>query len=278
MVIAIDGQHAFDGDAGRVHRHQDHALLLVALGRGVGLAHHDRDLAARIADARRPPFAAVDDVMIAVTDHRRFDVGCVGRGNGGLGHQEGGADVAVHQRPQPLLLLLARAVAVEDLHVAGVGRRAVEHFRRPADPAHFLGAQGVFEVGELRAFERERVVDMGLARVGRHEEIPQAGGLRLRLALFDDRDHLPALALMLLRVMFGLAGADFRIDELADAVAEIGFPLAQGEVHGASLQRMFGRGLGRTVHSVKSHPPASDGFFTPDAGHPKKTLFLRKRH
>ena len=33
---------------------------------GIGLAHHDEDLAARVARARRPPLAAVDDVVIAV--------------------------------------------------------------------------------------------------------------------------------------------------------------------------------------------------------------------
>ena len=52
VVIAVDGQRALDGDARRVHRHQDHRLLLVLARLGVGLAHQDRDLAARIAGAR----------------------------------------------------------------------------------------------------------------------------------------------------------------------------------------------------------------------------------
>ncbi|MEH3159161.1 MAG: hypothetical protein PGN08_09670 [Sphingomonas taxi] len=51
---------------GRVEGHQDHALLRMAAGRRVGLAHHDRDLAARIADRPRTPFAPVDDVVVAV--------------------------------------------------------------------------------------------------------------------------------------------------------------------------------------------------------------------
>jgi hypothetical protein len=37
---------------------------------------------------------------------RTFDVGGVGRGDGRLGHQEGRTDFAVHQRLQPLFLLL----------------------------------------------------------------------------------------------------------------------------------------------------------------------------
>ena len=109
-------------------------------GFGIGLAHQDRDLAARIARARRPPFPAVDDVVVAVALDPALDVGRVGAGDARLGHQEGRADLAPHQRRQPLLLLLARAVAVEHFHVAGVGRRAVEHLRatptRPISSAH----------------------------------------------------------------------------------------------------------------------------------------------
>ena len=33
---------------------------------GIGLAHHDHDLAVRMQDARGPPLAAVDDVVVAV--------------------------------------------------------------------------------------------------------------------------------------------------------------------------------------------------------------------
>src|SRR3546814_10465188 len=68
-----------DLDPRRVHRHREHRLLLVALGAEVGLAHHDRDLAARVADSRRPPFAAVDDIIVAVALDPRLDIGRVGR-------------------------------------------------------------------------------------------------------------------------------------------------------------------------------------------------------
>ena len=43
------GEVAQDVDARRVHRDRQHRLLRVALGAEVGLAHDDRDLAARIA-------------------------------------------------------------------------------------------------------------------------------------------------------------------------------------------------------------------------------------
>src|SRR5256885_1696091 len=129
-----------------------HRLLLVLGGvLRVGLAHEDEDLAARVADARRPPFEAVDHVVVAAADDRGFDVRRVRGGHLGLGHREGGADLALEQRLEPLRLLLGRAVPLQDLHVAGVGRRAVEHFRRDRRAAHDLAEGRVLRVGEPRA-------------------------------------------------------------------------------------------------------------------------------
>ena len=50
----------------------------------------------------------------------------IGAGHLGLGHREGRADVALEQRGKPALLDRFGGVEVEDLHVAGVGRGAVE--------------------------------------------------------------------------------------------------------------------------------------------------------
>ena len=52
VVIAEHRQHPLDLDARRVERHEDLRLLLVARRVGIGLAHHDRDLAAPIARRR----------------------------------------------------------------------------------------------------------------------------------------------------------------------------------------------------------------------------------
>ena len=149
------------------------------------------------------------DIFVAAHVDAALDVGRVGRGDVGLGHQEGRADLAVHQRLQPFVLLLARAVAVDDLHIAGVGRGAVEHLGRPHDPAHFLGAERILEVGEARPFELEAVVDRRRAVRGRHEQVPQALAARLVLQLLDDRQDLPALALALLFVIIAGPRADF---------------------------------------------------------------------
>ena len=102
VVIAVDGQAPLDGDARRVHRHQDHRLLAVLGVARVGLAHQDRDLAARIARARRPPFAAVDDIIVAVAVDAHSMLVASDEATARLGHQEGRADLAAHQRARAI--------------------------------------------------------------------------------------------------------------------------------------------------------------------------------
>ena len=56
--------------------------------------------------------------------------------------------------------------------------------------------------------EREAVVDRRGAVARRHEQVPQPGGAGLVLQFLDHRQHFPALALALLRVIVGDARAD----------------------------------------------------------------------
>ncbi len=231
IVIAEDRQVTDDLDARSIQFHQHHRLLLVLLRLEVGLAHHDRDLAARIARTRRPPLGAVDHVFVAFAADRAFDVGGIGRSNLRLGHQEGRTDFAVHQRLQPLFLLLTRAIAVQHFHVAGVRCGAVEHFRSPAHAAHFLGAERVFEVGQARTVEFEGVIDVGAARLRRHEQVPDALGLGAGLFLFNDLKNLPALAFGVLLLVVALAGTDIGLNEFADAVAPVDLPFGGIEIH-----------------------------------------------
>ena len=232
IVIPKNGQMAQHRDAFRVERYQDHRLLRVALGGKIRLAHHDRDLAARIAHAGGPPFATVDDVFVAILFDPRFDIGGVRTGGIRLGHQEGGTDLAIHQRIQPLVLLLARAVAMENFHIAGIGRGAVEDFAGEADAAHFFRAHGVFEIGKAGAFEFEAFIDMVVAVVARrHEEVPETLRLGFGLQLLDHRDHLPALALGILFQISGHGRADVIGDEALHAIAPIGLPFGGFEIH-----------------------------------------------
>ncbi len=78
---------------------------------------------------------------------------------------------------------------------------------QPSSP-HLLGAQRIFEVGELGAFELEAVIDMRLARMRGHEEIPQALHLRLGLHLLDHRVDRPAVAFVRGRAIVAVARAD----------------------------------------------------------------------
>ena len=175
VVVAEHRQRAQHRHARRIARHQHHRLLRVARAVGVGLAHHDEDRAARVAGARAEPLAAVDDVVVALAPDAALDVGGVGRGHRRLGHQEGRADLAVEQRLEPALLLRVGAVALQGLHVAGVGRRAVEDLARPRHAAHHLAQRRVVEV---------RDAALALVRV-RQEHVPQPGVRAPRLQFVD---------------------------------------------------------------------------------------------
>ena len=151
VVVAEHAERTHDLDARGIPRDEDHRLLAVSVGIGVGLAHHDEDGGIRIHRARRPPFAPVDDVVIAVTADARADVRGVAGSDIGLGHAERRADLRFEQRLQPLLLLLGGAELTQHLHVSGVGGVAVHGRRGQArTPPADLGERCVLEVGQSR--------------------------------------------------------------------------------------------------------------------------------
>jgi hypothetical protein len=103
----------------------------------------------------------------------------------GLGHEKRRAHFAAQERLEPAALLLLAAVALDGFHVAGVGRRAVEHFRGKRHPAHDLAQRRVLEVGQ--SFRGA----LGM----RQEQVPQPGGARLGLEFLDDLGRYPRVAL-----------------------------------------------------------------------------------
>ena len=229
VVEAKQGQHALHPQARGVAGHQDHRLLEVGGGGGVGAAHDDEHPAARIADARGPPLGAVDDVVVAVALDAGLDVGGVAGGHVGLGHGEGRADIAIQQGNQPLGLLGRRAVAGQDLHVAGVGGRAVEDLGGPHDAAGDLAEGGVLLVGEASA----------VGGVGQ-EEVPQPGGFGLGLEVLQEGHRLPAIG------GHGggkgrLVGVDVRVHEGEQALTQGGGAGGQGKVHGGSSRALSRR-------------------------------------
>jgi hypothetical protein len=104
----------------------------------------------------------VDHPLVAVQLGAGGEACGIGAGRLRLGHGEAAPDLALEQRPQPLLLLLLGAVLGEDLHVARVGRRAVVDHRGDEAPPHLLAEHPVLPVGQAGA----------VALVG-HEQVPQ---------------------------------------------------------------------------------------------------------
>src|SRR3546814_10273738 len=86
--------------------------------------------------------------MLAVAPNGRTNVGSVGRCDVGFRHEESRADLAVHQRSEPAVLVRPCPVTMENFHVPGVWSRTVENLGGPADPAHLFSAQRIFDVGE----------------------------------------------------------------------------------------------------------------------------------
>ena len=184
VVVTEHGQRAHARDAFGIGGNEDHRLLGVLRGVRVGLAHDDVEGAARVARPRRPPFAAADDVIVAVAPDAALHVGGVARCDIRLRHQKRRTNLAAQQRFEPLSLLLDGGVALQRLHVAGVGRIAVEDFRGPGHLSHDLAQRRVFDVGQPRT-----VPGIG------QKQVPQSRLLRERLEALDDLRRLPRVAI-----------------------------------------------------------------------------------
>ena len=127
---------------------------------------------------------------------------------------------------EPAALLLLRPVALERLHVAGVGRRAVEHLGRPVHPPHDLGERRVFEVGQPRRALRMR-----------EGQVPEPLLARARLELLDDRHRLPAIGhRRLLRIVHGLVRMDVPRHEILEPLLQHLHALGECEIHAPLLR------------------------------------------
>ena len=175
------GEHPLDPDARGVEGHQHHRVLAVPVRLGVGAAHEDGRPCSRGGRPGRPPLAAVEDDLVALDDRGGLHVRGVRGGDLGLGHAERGADPAVEQRLEPLLLLLLGAVGEQHLHVAGVRGVAVEDQGRQRRAAHLLGDAGVVGVRESGAAVGAEPGGIRVAVARGQEEVPQALGAALPL-------------------------------------------------------------------------------------------------
>ncbi len=95
LVIPEHGEIPLDGHAGRIERHEDHALPVIGVGVGVGDPHHDGDGTARRHRPAAPPLAARDHVVVAIALDPACDVGGIAGCHRRLRHREAGTDLAL---------------------------------------------------------------------------------------------------------------------------------------------------------------------------------------
>ena len=182
-------EHALDADRGIGQVDQEQA------GAVVRLRHDDADLRALGAGDER--LAAVDHPVIAVQPagglhHRRVGAGAaLGRR---LGHEEGRARLARHQRLQEARLLLGAADLAEQVHIALVGRHRVAGERPERRQAGLDQHHRGLALGEMRSVGQDvRRQHAGLARLGAqflHQFVARAVRTRPRILLVGD--HLGA--------------------------------------------------------------------------------------
>ena len=159
IVIAEDAQRPHDAQPGRIDGHEEYRVGAVAGGRARA-AHsteHEDEPAARVARAAHPPLATAEHVAVLAARagrarHLELEGRRVRRGDVGLGHRVARTDLPVEQRAQPARLLLGRAEAREQLHVARVWRGAVKRLGgEEAAPPRQLGERGVLDGGQTEA-------------------------------------------------------------------------------------------------------------------------------
>ena len=77
IVGAEHRQHSLNFDPRGIQRHQHHGMTAVLVGIGIGQAHEYGNLAIRVANASAPPFATVENNLVAIHGGRGFHVGGV---------------------------------------------------------------------------------------------------------------------------------------------------------------------------------------------------------
>lgn len=196
VIVAEDGQHALDGNAGSAGGNGDDRLLQVLiLVLGVRLAHYNVDLAPWVSGTAGPPFLSchqyviqriarkygtylsVQDPLVALLMHPQLNVSSIRTGYLWFSHEEGTPDLSFQQRIQPLSLLLLGSVLCEDLHVTSVGCRAIACLGSDQALAEDLSHETVFKVAEAGAF---------LEVVLREEQVPQTELTSFSLEVLED--------------------------------------------------------------------------------------------
>jgi len=131
------------------------------------------------------------------------------------------------------VLLLGAAELVQNLHVAGVGRRAVARLGGDPGAPEDLGERRVVAVGQPRA-----VLGVG------QEHVPQPGLAGALLQLLDDGRLVMGIAgVTELALVHRLCGIDVLLHEGVEALFEFRGALAWLEVHHFSFARPGSMGV-----------------------------------
>ena len=210
VVERLDLTH--DLEAGIVAVDEEHRRRMAL----TGACHHDREGGAR--GAGDEPLVPVDPPAAVDLGGRRAQRGGIGAGaGGGLGHREAGADLSCRERSQVTGLLLVGRDLRQQVHVALVGRRAVERERAEQAVAGLLEDDALLE-----QVQREPAV---LLRDLRGEKAG-VGGLLLQLCA--------QLRARLAESELSLGGDGDVAHEGSDAIAQVSKLDGQrGVAHGA---------------------------------------------
>ena len=200
---------------------------------GPVLGARDQDREARAARIRDEPLVTVDHPVVAVLDRAGLDEGRIRAGDLRFGHREATHRDAVAQRSQVLLLLGVGRPVEQGVHVALVGRLAVEHPRAVVG----LGGFGLHH-------RQVDVAESHAAPLARHVGQPETGGLRLGAHVDQDLQVLAAFDVVAVADL-RLAGLDHGLDELADPEPEVLQFGTQREIDGHARVASFGGGAGR---------------------------------
>ncbi len=157
------------------------------------------------------------------------DVGGVRAGDVGLGHGERRADRPLEERGQPAVLLLLGAEQVQDFHVSGVGRRAVDRLGSQVDAA-------AGELGQRRVVQHAQRVALA-----RQEEVPQPALAGLGLQLVEDRRErvAPVRLRAQPRLVHRLGGVDRVVHEGLEPAEIVRCLGAESEVHARQRTAAF---------------------------------------
>ena len=189
--------------ARRIGRDEDHRRTPVRLCIGIGDDHDDAE--AGTVCTRREPLVRVDHPLVPVPHRSALEERRVGAGHLGLGHPEERARVARHERLEKPLLLLGRAVEVQNLAVAGVRRLTAEDQLRDEAAPDLLVQVRVLDEPAARA-----------ARLRRQVRRPQSRLPRLLLELADER-----IRPLVLQEEHRLVRIDVLLHERAHALATL---------------------------------------------------------